>query len=416
MIYLVNLDLNKNELQNAVIQPLAVAPSSPKLGQVYYNSTDKCLYQYDGTTWKRVGVIYEEESVAGKVLSGLGSDGTVYTTQVKDLQLKGLVPVSGGYVSDGDSLETAIKALDQAVKNAVSGGGEVNQFAFSNVKIGSITITANSKTDTVEFIAGSNVTLTPNASSKTITISVNIPDPDWSQIINKPTKLSEFTNDEGFIDNTVSNLVNYYTKTEVFTKDEVNGLIGNIATISIQVVEGDLPSTGKSNIIYLKAKSTADGETNIYDEYLWTGTKFERIGDTTVDLSNYLTKTGDASNVTATFTSAGSRALPTSGESLSIIIGKVIKYLSDLKTVAFTGSYNDLTGKPTQVVRYATGTISKGSTTSTVSYTGTFVGASIVDSSTKEVVLVDIQVGTNQATFTISEAHTNDLNILVMYS
>ena len=37
MDYLVNLNLNKNELQNAVIQPLAVAPSNPKPGQVYFN-------------------------------------------------------------------------------------------------------------------------------------------------------------------------------------------------------------------------------------------------------------------------------------------------------------------------------------------------------------------------------------------
>ena len=87
MIYLTNIDLNKNELQNAVIQPLATAPTSPKLGQVYYNSTDYTLYQYNGTAWKRVGVVYSEASDAGKVITGLSEDGTVTTTQVKDLLL-----------------------------------------------------------------------------------------------------------------------------------------------------------------------------------------------------------------------------------------------------------------------------------------------------------------------------------------
>ena len=38
---LTNLDLSKNELQNAVVQPLAVAPSNPALGQIYTNSADK---------------------------------------------------------------------------------------------------------------------------------------------------------------------------------------------------------------------------------------------------------------------------------------------------------------------------------------------------------------------------------------
>jgi hypothetical protein len=51
-----NLDLAKNELQNAVIQPLASAPSSPVEGQIYYNTTDDTIYVYANGAWLDLGV------------------------------------------------------------------------------------------------------------------------------------------------------------------------------------------------------------------------------------------------------------------------------------------------------------------------------------------------------------------------
>lgn len=65
------------------------------------------------------------------------------------------------------------------------------------------------------------------------------------------------------------------------------------------------------------------------------------------DISGKLDKNGDASNTKVTFTAATSRTAPATGESLATIVGKIAKYLTDLKTVAFSGSYNDLSNKPT---------------------------------------------------------------------
>ncbi len=51
-------------------------------------------------------------------------------------------------------------------------------------------------------------------------------------------------------------------------------------------------------------------------------------------------------NQTPTFTQSSARNNIASGENLSTILGKIMKWFADLKTVAFSGSYNDLSNKP----------------------------------------------------------------------
>lgn len=54
--YATHIDLSKNELQNAVIQPLSTPPSSPVEGQVYYNTVDQTAYIRTNGLWLNLGV------------------------------------------------------------------------------------------------------------------------------------------------------------------------------------------------------------------------------------------------------------------------------------------------------------------------------------------------------------------------
>lgn len=93
-----------------------------------------------------------------------------------------------------------------------------------------------------------------------------------------PTKVSELENDAGYITKDVDNLTNYYDKTTTDQK------LANI------------------------------------------------------DLTDYLKKTGDASNTTVTFTEPAELAQPTTGEKLSGIIGKVSLAIKNIKTlITFLG-------------------------------------------------------------------------------
>ena len=58
--------------------------------------------------------------------------------------------------------------------------------------------------------------------------------------------------------------------------------------------------------------------------------------------AGYLKKTGDSSETTATFEQAAARENVASGDKLSVLFGKIAKWFSDLKTVAFSGKSSDL--------------------------------------------------------------------------
>lgn len=74
--------------------------------------------------------------------------------------------VSGKGLSTNDYTTTEKNKL-----SGIASGAEVNQNAFSNIAIDSSTIAADSKTDTLTLVAGSNITLTPDTTNDKVTIS-----------------------------------------------------------------------------------------------------------------------------------------------------------------------------------------------------------------------------------------------------
>jgi len=120
------------------------------------------------------------------------------------------------------------------------------------------------------------------ATSEQINIS-HIPDITTSKILN----LESWITGKGYITNSADNLINYYLKNDVYNKQEVAELIGSISQFHFEIYP-ELPAMGQSNVLYLIGPK---GDTDVYDEYVYSNNAWTRIGSTSIDLSGYVQNT-----------------------------------------------------------------------------------------------------------------------------
>ena len=166
---------------------------------------------------------------------------------------------------------------------------------------------------------------------------------------------SEIPDVSNFITNSVNNLLNYYLKSETYTKQEVNNLIGQIATLQFQVVS-TLPQTGDSKYIYLVPSSNPKIQ-NVKDEYIWVNNSWEQIGSTQIDLTGYATENWVNTQISGFLTQTQIQALINTALSeyteTDPTVPSYVKNITQANITSwnnksdFSGNYNDLTNKPT---------------------------------------------------------------------
>lgn len=91
-------------------------------------------------------------------------------------------------------------------------------------------------------------------------------------------------------------------KSSELAPTKIAEILGDITSIDYQVVAA-LPTTGIKGTIYLVNHN--HGEDDIYDEYIWVNGIYEKIGNTDVDLRNYIQKGLGANNKVSKFDSNG---------------------------------------------------------------------------------------------------------------
>lgn len=111
-------------------------------------------------------------------------------------------------------------------------------------------------------------------------------DGNYNTLTNKPTlpvKLSDLINDSGYITNIVDDLLNYYKKSDTYSKEEIAELIGNINKLTSEIVESLPIENISTSTIYL----IKDGDTNNYKQYMYISGAWAQLSDTNIDLSGY---------------------------------------------------------------------------------------------------------------------------------
>ena len=104
--------------------------------------------------------------------------------------------------------------------------------------------------------------------------------------------------------------------------------IGSASTFNVEVVDV-LPETGETHTIYF-VPAEVSGETNVHDEYIWVEDRWELIGSTQVDFSEYYTKTDINAKLLDYYTT---------GETVELLNGKqdVISDLDEIRSGATLG-------------------------------------------------------------------------------
>lgn len=269
------------------------------------------------------------EEQKAQVRSNIGAGSSGFSGDYNDLTNKPTIPSktsdltndSGFITSETEPAFNASAAKDITSSDVTNWNGKQDAEAGKGLSTNDYTTAEKNKLGGIE--AGAEVNVIENITVNGNNVPVN----------NKTVALTVITE-------TVNNLTNYYLKSETYTKAEVNALITGFG---FEVV-ATLPTENiKTNVIYLVPKQSPVTN-NIKDEYIYiTGTGWELIGSTSMDLSNYVTTT-QLNQALQSYLQTETDPVFTASPAHGITSNDITNWNNKSD---FSGSYNDLTDKPT---------------------------------------------------------------------
>ena len=170
--YLTDINLNKNELQNAVIQKVGTDPSSGlTAGWLIYNTASNQLKVYDGTDWTNVG----GDITRVNITAGTGLSGTLDTqsgAHTQTIDLANTAVTAGSYGS-----ATAIPTFTVDAQGRLTTAGTVSITTSLTIDGDSTTQDVSLADDDLKIVGTTNEIETAVTKSGTdVSLTIGLPD------------------------------------------------------------------------------------------------------------------------------------------------------------------------------------------------------------------------------------------------
>jgi len=280
-IFVTDINLNKNELQNARIQNLSTAPSTPVTGQVYYDTTNNTMYYHNGLAspngpWVAMNASQEviQDTIGASVEGGVGLTRTyVDSTGVTTIDLDNTAVTAGSYGSS-----TAIPTFTVDAQGRLTAAGTVALATALSISGDTGTDTVNLLSDTLSIVGTDPIDTT--ITNNTVTISAKDATTTTKGVASFAT--ADFTVSSGAI--SIKN-VNLGTQT---TGDYVANIQGtaNEVTVSPTSGEGTTVTIGLPDDVTITNSLTVGGNLTVNGTVTSVNTETTTLNDNIIVLNN----------------------------------------------------------------------------------------------------------------------------------